>query len=72
MLSMSRQSSTLRKSEESEVCCLCVLTSMSKHFKIAENFVKVNSKYLPIREMIYELNLIHYQVWNDIPFAIHN
>lgn len=49
------------KSDEQEVCCVCMQAGAEKRHKITENFVKVNAKYLPIREIIRDLNLIHYE-----------
>lgn len=51
----------LNKSDEQEVCCVCMQAGAEKRHKITENFVKVNAKYLPIREIIRDLNLIHYE-----------
>lgn len=62
---MSEKLQNTSESDEANICCVCVQSHFSKQHKITENFIKLDAKYLPIRKILYELNLINYQVKSD-------
>lgn len=50
-------------SQETSLCCVCIESTDSKMSKITENFIKIGSKFVALREIILnQLNLIRYQV----------
>jgi hypothetical protein len=48
--------------KKGEICCVCTEKYKEVYFKITENFVKVDSKFIALRDVISELKLITYDV----------
>ena len=51
-----------KSQEENDYCCVC--TKSGNNFsKITEHFIKINSKFVSLREIILDqLSLIYYEV----------
>lgn len=46
-----------------DFCCVCTSRNQTKYNKIAENFVKIETKFTTLRELILnQFKLIHYKV----------
>lgn len=61
---MPKRSSRVSKNDANDVCCVCIEKNKNVYSKIFENFVKINSRFIAIRDIILsnELKLIHYEV----------
>lgn len=49
-----------------DICCVCISSKDSTFGNISENFIKIGSKFIPLRELVLkEFNLINYLKLND-------
>jgi hypothetical protein len=74
---MLRQASNLKRNSEYNTCCVCTSKDDEVCFKITENFVKIESRFIPIRDIIFELKLLVYDVskasnWRSGQFQIYS